>query len=62
MIAGIIFAKEVGARNVKVCSDSQLITGQVAIEYQARESHLIRCMNKVNNLISSFDNFSIEHI
>lgn len=62
LIAGLSLAKEVGAKQLKVCSDSQLVTNQVNGEFQTRDPHLTRYMSKVKSLIMKFDESSIEHI
>ena len=37
LIAGMLLAKEMGARSLLAKSDSQLVTGQVIGEYQAKD-------------------------
>jgi len=38
LIAGMLFAKEMGARSLLAKSDSQLVTGQVTREYQVMKN------------------------
>ena len=40
LIAGMLLAKEMGAQNLLVKSDSQLITGQVTGEFQAKDPQM----------------------
>jgi ribonuclease HI len=39
-LEGLRIAKDMGARMVKICTDSQLVASQVTEEYQVREEHL----------------------
>ena len=40
LIAGMLLAKEMGAQNLLVKSDSQLITGHVSGEFQAKDTQM----------------------
>ncbi|XP_061352377.1 uncharacterized protein LOC133297279 [Gastrolobium bilobum] len=50
MIAGLIQAKEMGARRLKVFSDSQLVTCQISGEYQTKGPLMCRYLEKVKKL------------
>ncbi|RDX96006.1 hypothetical protein CR513_21385, partial [Mucuna pruriens] len=47
LLAGIRLAKELGTARLTIKSDSQLITGQVNGEYQARDLQLIQYIELV---------------
>lgn len=47
LISCMILALEMGASRLKAKSDSQLVSNQVSGKYQAKESHLIKYMQKV---------------
>ncbi|XP_024178253.1 uncharacterized protein Mb2253c-like [Rosa chinensis] len=40
LITGILLAKELGVKNLKIFSDSQLVVNQVNDDFQAKEPHL----------------------
>ncbi|XP_061368789.1 uncharacterized protein LOC133311711 [Gastrolobium bilobum] len=62
MIAGLIYAKELGAEYLVVYSDSQLATSQVSGVYQARGEIMIKYLSKVQELIGQFKEVRVEHI
>ncbi|XP_061349744.1 uncharacterized protein LOC133294981 [Gastrolobium bilobum] len=62
MIAGLIQAKEMGARRLKVFSDSQLVTFQISSEYQTKGPLMCRYLEKVKELMESFEGVEVEHI
>ncbi|XP_061336845.1 uncharacterized protein LOC133283932 [Gastrolobium bilobum] len=62
MIAGLIQAKEMGANRLKVFSDSQLVTFQISDEYQAKGPLMCKYLEKVRELIGSFESVEVEHI
>jgi len=39
-LAGLQIAKDLGAKRVKICIDSQFVASQVSGEYQVKEEHL----------------------
>ncbi|XP_061372972.1 uncharacterized protein LOC133315385 [Gastrolobium bilobum] len=62
MIAGLIQAREMGARRLKVFSDSQLVTFQISGEYQTKGPLMCKYLEKVKELIQSFESVEVEHI
>ncbi|XP_061358153.1 uncharacterized protein LOC133302401 [Gastrolobium bilobum] len=62
MIAGLIQAREMGTRHLKVFSDSQLVTFQILGEYQTKGPLMCRYLEKVKELIQSFESVEVEHI
>ncbi|XP_068486577.1 uncharacterized protein [Phaseolus vulgaris] len=45
LVAGMLLAKEMGARSLLAKSDSQLVTGQVTGEYQAKDPQMAAYLN-----------------
>ncbi len=39
-LAGLRIAKDLGARKIRIFTDSQLVASQVTDDYQVREEHL----------------------
>lgn len=61
-IAGMRLAKEMGATNLEARSDSQLLTGQVSVEFQAKDPQLAKYLDKVRGLILVFSDFKLMHV
>ncbi|KAK0593633.1 hypothetical protein LWI29_020599 [Acer saccharum] len=62
LIAGLDLAKSLNVRSIKVLSDSQLVVRQINGTYEARDRRMLAYLNKVKQLQSTFDEFSIEQI
>ena len=62
LIAGMLLAKEMGARNLLVKSDSQLITGQVSGEFQAKDPQMAAYLRYVQLLKGAFSAIELVHI
>ncbi|KAK0604330.1 hypothetical protein LWI29_014567 [Acer saccharum] len=62
LIAGLDLAKSLHVKIIKVRSDSQLVVRQVNGTYEARDQRMSAYLNKVKQLQSTFDEFSIEQI
>ncbi|XP_072087220.1 uncharacterized protein [Arachis hypogaea] len=62
LLGGLIFAREVGATRLEVCSDSQVITSQVNGSYQARDSLLQKYLEKVKELSKQFEEVAVQHV
>ena len=54
LIAGILFAKEMGAKVLMAKSDSLLVTGQVTGEFQAKDPQMAAYLEYVQELRRSF--------
>lgn len=52
--------KEIGASNIRVLIDSQLIVNQVMEIYQVKEQQVATYLAKVKELIGSFQKFEIK--
>ncbi|XP_073137334.1 uncharacterized protein [Henckelia pumila] len=61
-IMGIKLALSVGAKRLKVHSDSQLIVSQVNGNYEAKEDKRLEYLTQVNELLSRLDNYNIKQI
>jgi ribonuclease HI len=62
LLAGLNKAKDLGARSVRVKSDSELLVKQIHGHYRVKNKNLIIVFNKCRSLINNFDNFVIDHI
>ena len=62
LIAGMLLAKELGARSLLVNSDSLLVTGQVTGEYQAKDPQLVSYLRYVMLLKVAFSMFELVHV
>jgi len=58
----MLLAKELGARNLLVKSDSLLVTEQVTCEYQAKDPRLTLYLMYVVFLKASFFTFELVHV
>lgn len=52
MVTGLQLAKSLGARQLKVTNDSQIIINQINGEYISRDSKMAAYLALVNNLMS----------
>jgi len=62
LIAGLRLARDIGVRNLRCKTDSQLVTSQMNGEYQTRESLLQKYYGIARNLILQFDEVHIIHV
>jgi len=62
LIAGILLAKEMGARVLMAKSDSLLVMGQVTGEFQAKDPQMAAYLEYVQELKSSFASFEVVHV
>nr|KYP70634.1 Retrovirus-related Pol polyprotein from transposon opus [Cajanus cajan] len=62
LLAGMSLAKEMGATSLSARSDSQLITGQVAGTFQAKDPQLAKYLEKVKLLSENFQEFTLNHV
>jgi len=62
LIAGMLLAKEMGAQSLVAKSDSQLVTGQVTGEYQAKDPQMAAYMRYVQVLKGVFAAFELVHV
>jgi len=62
LIAGMLLAKEMGAQSLLAKSDSQLVTGQVTGEYQAKDPQMAMYLRYVKVLKGAFVAFELVHV
>jgi len=62
LIAGMLLAKEMGAKGLLEKSDSLLVTGQVIGEYQAKDPQMAAYLEYVQVLKESFEVFELVHV
>ncbi|GJX78575.1 reverse transcriptase domain-containing protein [Tanacetum coccineum] len=62
LIAGLRIAEQMGVKNLHENVDSQLVANQVNETYVAKEADMIRYLEKVRTLTSSFKAFSIRQV
>ena len=62
MLIGLSLAKALGARNLIVQADSQLIIGQVKEDYEAKEERMQKYLKIVQRLSQHFDNLDFVQI
>ncbi|XP_071928199.1 uncharacterized protein [Coffea arabica] len=62
LIAGLQLARRLGAQQIDVRSDSQLVERQVLGEYEAKDETMQRYLSKVHQLTAYFESFEIQKI
>ncbi|XP_027082589.1 uncharacterized protein [Coffea arabica] len=62
LIAGLQLARRLGAQQIHVRSDSQLVVRQVLGEYEAKGETMQRYLSKVHQLTGYFESFEIQRI
>ncbi|XP_068500099.1 uncharacterized protein [Phaseolus vulgaris] len=62
LITGMLLAKEMGAQSLLAKSDSQLVTGQVIGEYQAKDPQMPAYLRYVEVLKRAFAAFELVHV
>jgi len=62
LIARMLLAKEMDARSLLAKSDSQLVTGQVTGEYQAKDPQMAAYLGYVQVLKGAFAVFELVHV
>jgi ribonuclease HI len=61
-LAGLRLAEDVGAKEVKIYTDSQLVVSQVLGEYQAKNDNLHEYLEVVKEKIAMFDSAEVKHV
>jgi len=62
LIAGMLLAREMGARRLMAKTDSLLVTGQVTGEFQAKDPQMAAYLEYVHTLKVSFAEFELIHV
>ncbi|XP_058765215.1 uncharacterized protein LOC131638669 [Vicia villosa] len=61
-LAGLRLAEDMGAREVKIYTDSQLVTSQISGDYQAKNNVLIEYLTLVKDKMNKFAKAEVKHI
>lgn len=61
-LAGIRITKDMGAKRIKICTDSQLMASQVTDEYQVREENLQEYVQLMQTKMIEFDSVDAVHV
>lgn len=62
LLLGIALARELGAADLKLIGDSELIVRQVEGRYKVKDAGLRPLHAQVREALKSFDRWSIEHV
>jgi ribonuclease HI len=62
LILGLKAAEKIGAEEIKVFLDSELVVKQIKGEYRVKELNLKKLHQQAFKLLSTFKKFSIQHI
>jgi len=62
LIAGMLLAKEMGAKGLLAKSDSLLVIGQVTGEYQAKDPQMAAYLEYIQVLRETFEVFELVHV
>jgi ribonuclease HI len=62
LLLGLERAAELGAREVEVIGDSELVVRQVRGEYKVKDAGLRPLHQRVRDLLETFDRWSIRHV
>ena len=62
LIAGMLLARDMGARRLMAKTDSLLVTGQVTGEFQAKDPQMPAYLEYVHTLKVSFAEFELIHV
>ena len=62
LLAGLRLVEDLGAREVQIFTDSQLVASQVQESYQAKNNSLIEYLNLVREYMKKFDRAEISHV
>ena len=62
LIVGVELALAVGANNLLIRSDSQLVVGQVNAEFESREPRMARYVSLVKQRLSPLSAWRLEHV
>jgi ribonuclease HI len=61
-LAGLRTAKDMGAKKVKIFTDSQLVASQVTGEFQVKEDHLQKYVQLVLEKMKEFEAVKVTHV
>ncbi len=62
LIVGLKLARELGVKDLRVFSDSQLVVNQILGDFEARDPTMQEYLRKVRGLTSTLSSFHIQHV
>ncbi|XP_057452673.1 uncharacterized protein LOC130744516 [Lotus japonicus] len=62
IIAGLRLAIEIGVRNIRIKTGSQIVSRQIQGEYQAKDAQLAKYLTKAQNLMKQVEKVQINHV
>ncbi|XP_021812766.1 uncharacterized protein LOC110755794 [Prunus avium] len=60
LLAGLRLAKEMGAQQQKICSDSQLVVNQVLTEFEAKDTSMAAYLTHARRLLHHFTTYQVQ--
>ncbi|GAU50120.1 hypothetical protein TSUD_192410 [Trifolium subterraneum] len=61
-LAGLRLAEDMGAEEIKIFTDSQLVASQVSGEYQTKEERLLEYLNLIRAKLAKFKETEVKHV
>ncbi|GAU12536.1 hypothetical protein TSUD_182500 [Trifolium subterraneum] len=61
-LAGLILAEDMGAEEIRIFTDSQLVASQVSGEYQTKEERLLEYLNLIRAKLAKFKETEVKHV
>ncbi|GAU43325.1 hypothetical protein TSUD_390240 [Trifolium subterraneum] len=61
-LAGLRLAEDIGAEEIKIFTDSQLVASQVSGEYQTKEERLLEYLNLIKKKLAKFKETEVKHV
>ncbi|GAU40562.1 hypothetical protein TSUD_35790 [Trifolium subterraneum] len=61
-LAGLRLAEDMGAEEIKIFTDSQLVASQVSGEYQTKEERLLEYLNLIRTKLAKFKETEVKHV
>ncbi|GAU37759.1 hypothetical protein TSUD_102760 [Trifolium subterraneum] len=61
-LAGLRLAEDMGAEEIKIFTDSQLVASQVSGEYQTKEERLLEYLNLIKTKLANFKETEVKHV
>ncbi|GAU48061.1 hypothetical protein TSUD_404890 [Trifolium subterraneum] len=61
-LAGLRLAEDIGAEEIRIFTDSQLVASQVSGEYQTKEERLLEYLNLIRAKLAKFKETEVKHV
>ncbi|XP_021802905.1 uncharacterized protein LOC110746996, partial [Prunus avium] len=62
LLAGLRLAREMGAQQLKVCSDSQLVVNQILTQFEAKDTSMAAYLTHARRLLHHFPAYQVQQI